>query len=186
MLLCGQKSGILYALDPDKRGEIVWQVRAGRGSALGGIEWGPAADKEAVYVPVSDIIAKGVENPGALVALKLATGEKLWSVDAGKGQCSFPPVKCTAALSAAATVIPGVVFAGALDGHLRGYSSKDGSVVWDFDTGKPFETVNGVKARGGSIDGPGPTVANGMLYTNSGYGRFTGAWGNVLLAFAVE
>jgi polyvinyl alcohol dehydrogenase (cytochrome) len=187
LLLCGQKSGIIYALDPDKRGALVWQFRAGQGSALGGIEWGFAADKDAVYVAVSDIVAKGADNPGGLVALKLATGEKLWSAAPGKPECSFPSMKCTAARSAAISVIPGVVFSGALDGHLRGYSTKDGTVVWDFDTGKAsWDTVNGAKARGGSIDGPGPAIANGMVYTNSGYGRFTGMWGNVLLAFSVD
>jgi polyvinyl alcohol dehydrogenase (cytochrome) len=185
-LLCGQKSGIIYALDPDKRGALVWQMRAGQGSALGGIEWGIAADKEAVYVPVSDIVAKGNDNPGALVALKLATGEKIWSVLPSKPECSFKSMKCTGALSAAITVIPGVVFAGALDGHLRGYSTRDGAIVWDFDTGKTWDTVNGLKATGGSIDGPGPTVANGMVFTNSGYARFTGARGNVVLAFGIE
>lgn len=185
-LLCGQKSGIIYALDPDKRGALVWQMRAGQGSALGGIEWGIAADKDAVYVPVSDIVAKGADNPGGLVALNLATGEKIWSVTPGKPDCTFKSFKCTAAQSAAITVIPGVVFSGALDGHLRGYSTKDGSIVWDYDTGKPWDTINGVKARGGSIDGPGPVLSNGMLFTNSGYGRFTGAWGNVILAFTVD
>ena len=186
LVLVGQKSGILYALDPDKRGALVWQVRLGTGSALGGIEWGFAADNDAVYVAVSDVIAKGVDNPGSLAALRLATGEKLWAVSTQKPACSFQSLKCTAAQSAAISVIPGVVFSGALDGHMRGYSTKDGSVVWDFDTGKSWDTVNGVKARGGSIDGAGPTIANGMVFTNSGYGRFTGAWGNVLLAFGVE
>ena len=186
LLLCGQKSGILYALDPDKRGALVWQIRLGQGSALGGIEWGFAADKDAVYVGVSDIIVKGADNPGAVAALKLATGEKIWMVTPEKPVCTFQAIKCTSAQSAAISVIPGVVFGGALDGHMRGYSTKDGSVVWDFDTGKPWETVNGVKARGGSIDGAGPTIASGMLFTNSGYGRFTGVWGNVLLAFGLE
>ena len=186
LLLCGQKSGILYALDPDKRGALVWQMRLGQGSALGGIEWGFAADKDAVYVAVSDIVVRGANNPGSLTALKLVTGEKIWVVTPDKPVCSFQSVKCTGAQSAAISVIPGVVFSGALDGHMRGYSTKDGAIVWDFDTGKSWETVNGVKARGGSIDGAGPTISNGMLYTNSGYGRFTGAWGNVLLAFGVD
>ncbi len=95
-------------------------------------------------------------------------------------------MRCAGAQSAAVTAIPGVVFSGSLDGHMRAYSAKDGSIVWDFDTGVPFETVNGVKAKGGSIDGAGPTVVNGMVYTNSGYARFTGGPGNVLLAFSVE
>jgi polyvinyl alcohol dehydrogenase (cytochrome) len=73
-----------------------------------------------------------------------------------------------------------------LDGHLRAYSTKDGSVVWDFDTGIPFETVNGVKGKGGSLDAGGPTIAGGMLFVHAGYGRIVGQPGNVLLAFSVE
>ena len=162
LVLVGQKSGIIYALDPDKRGALVWQMRLGQGSALGGIEWGFAADKDAVYVAVSDIAAKGVTNPGGLAALKLATGEKIWAVSPEKPQCSFQSVKCTGAQSAAISVIPGVVFSGALDGHMRGYSTKDGSVVWDFDTGKSFVTVNGVKARGGTLTWESTSASDGL------------------------
>lgn len=76
---------------------------------------------------------------------------------------------------------------GAIDGHLRAYSTKDGSIIWDFDTAaKPYATVNGVKAMGGSLDVGGPTIAGGMLYVNSGYGVFFGQSGNVLLSFSVE
>jgi len=84
------------------------------------------------------------------------------------------------------TVIPGVVFSGALDGHLRAYSSQTGEVLWDFNTARNFPTVNGVPAHGGSLNGPGPVVAGGVLYVNSGYGRFGEAPGNVLLAFTVD
>jgi polyvinyl alcohol dehydrogenase (cytochrome) len=49
---------------------------------------------------------------------------------------------------------------------------------------REFDTVNGVKAHGGSIDGPGPVVVNGMVFINSGYPRNGGVPGNVLLAFA--
>ena len=84
------------------------------------------------------------------------------------------------------TAIPGVVFSGSLDGHLRAYSTRDGEVIWDFDTVRDYETVNGVKAAGGAIDGPGAVVVNGMVFVNSGYSRFGGQPGNVLLAFAVQ
>jgi polyvinyl alcohol dehydrogenase (cytochrome) len=184
LLLCGQKSGIIYALDPDKRGELVWKVQVGAGSALGGIQWGPAADKDRVYVAVSDIVA-AKPKPG-LTALRIADGKEVWHTPTPKPACSFKTSRCSAAQSAAVTAIPGVVFSGALDGHLRGYSSKDGSIVWDFDTGIPFETVNQVKANGGSIDGAGPVIVDGMLFTGSGYARFMGGAGNVLLAFSVD
>ena len=95
-------------------------------------------------------------------------------------------MKCIPAQSAAASMIPGVVFSGATDGMMRAYSAADGKVLWEFATARDFETVNGVKARGGSINGPGATIVNGMVFTNSGYGSFGQMAGNVLLAFGVQ
>ena len=83
------------------------------------------------------------------------------------------------------TAIPGVVFSGSLDGHLRAYSTKDGKVLWDYDTVRDFDTVNRVPAKGGALDGPGPAIANGMLVVGSGYAYFNGIPGNVLLAFGM-
>ncbi len=93
---------------------------------------------------------------------------------------------CSPAQLAAVSAIPGAVFSGALDGHLRAYSAANGRILWDFDTVQDFTTVNGVAARGGSINGPGPVIVGGMLFKNSGYGRFGEAAGNVLIAFSVE
>lgn len=182
LIVIGQKSGIGYALDPDRQGEIVWQYRAGQGGALGGMEWGSAADTTAVYFPVSDITRP---QPGGLHAVSLATGERLWFTPA-------PPLKCAAgrgcnaAQTAAITVIPGVVFSGSNDGALRAYSTKDGAILWEYDTNREFTTVNGIGAKGASMQGPGPVVAGGMIFVNSGYGAFGGRPGNVLLAFGLD
>jgi polyvinyl alcohol dehydrogenase (cytochrome) len=73
-----------------------------------------------------------------------------------------------------------------LDGGVRAYSSEDGRIVWTFDTNREFDTVNGVRANGGGIDGSALIVADGMIYVNSGYGGIVGRPGNVLLAFGVE
>jgi len=183
LLVVGQKSGVVYALDPDRKGEILWQARVSKGGALGGVMWGSAADGRFVYVAVSDVMGPP-EEAGGLFALELATGKKLWASRVKPGCTGHR--WCTPAQSAAVTLIPGVVFSGAIDGHLRAYSTADGSVVWDFDTAQEFKTVNQVKARGGSLDGPGPTVAGGMVFVNSGYARWQGKPGNVLLAFSVN
>ncbi len=81
--------------------------------------------------------------------------------------------------------MPGAVFAGAVDGHIRAYAAEDGRVLWDFDTAREYATVNSIAARGGSIDGAGPVIAGGRVYLTSGYGRNGGMAGNVLLAFEI-
>jgi polyvinyl alcohol dehydrogenase (cytochrome) len=82
--------------------------------------------------------------------------------------------------------MPGAVFSGSVDGHLRAFANYDGRVLWDFDTAREFETVNAVAARGGSMDGAGAVIAGGRVYVTSGYGRNGGMPGNVLLAFTVD
>ena len=85
---------------------------------------------------------------------------------------------------APATAMDGVVFSGSLDGHLRAHATADGKLIWDYDTLRDFETVNGVAGHGGSLNATGPTLARGMLFVNSGYSQLTGIKGNVLLAFS--
>jgi polyvinyl alcohol dehydrogenase (cytochrome) len=195
LLVIGQKSGVVHALDPDRKGAVVWQTRVGRGGILGGVQWGSASDGRVVYVAVSDVgfkefgIGRGsrrILDPkvgGGLVALDAATGEKIWSA-APSAACGDRP-NCSPAQSAAVSAIPGAVFSGALDGHLRAYSTRDGQVIWDFDSVRTFAAVNGT-GSGGSMDGPGPAIAGGMVFVNSGYGNWGGHPGNVLLAFSVD
>lgn len=182
ILVTGNKSGIGYAMDPDKQGEIIWQYRAGKGSALGGIEWGSAVDAEHAYFPVAD---GNSQSPGGLHAVKLTSGERDWFTPAPPPKCGQPGRGCNGSQSAAITAIPGIVFSGSIDGAMRAFSTRDGSIVWEYDTNRSFETLNHVKAHGGSMNGPAAVVVNGMLYVNSGYGAFGSRSGNVLLAFAL-
>jgi polyvinyl alcohol dehydrogenase (cytochrome) len=201
-LIAGQKSGVVHALDPDRNGALLWRTTVGVGGKLGGVQWGSAVDEQHVYVAVSDVriaaVAPGTpggqQTPwgvtlrvdpdagGGLLALKLATGEVAWKTP--HPGCNGVP-GCSPAQSAAVTAIPGVVFSGGLDGHLRAYAASSGRIIWDVDTKGPHATVNGMPAQGGSLDGPGAVVVDGMLYVNSGYAVFGGTPGNVLLAFSV-
>jgi len=184
IILAGQKSGVIYALDPDHQGKILWQQRLGAGGALGGIEWGFAVDEKNVYVPMADV--SGPARKPGITALNFATGATLWNVPAPPINCSWGTTRCNNSQSAAASVIPGVVFSGSVDGHLRAYSTANGVIVWDVDTAPQIATVNGGPTKGGALDGGGPTIANGILYTNSGYGKIVGQPGNLLLAFSVD
>jgi polyvinyl alcohol dehydrogenase (cytochrome) len=196
VLVAGQKSGMVYAIDPDEKGKRLWEQRASKGGIAGGIQWGPAVDSELMYVAISDIGVTIKDDPaagkisvldptvgGGIHAFRLATGEKIWSVSpVGCGERK----NCSPAQSAAISVIPGAVFSGSEDSHLRAYSTKDGKVIWDYNAAQEYQTVNGVKANGGSFDASGPTIVDSILYTNSGYGQFGGLAGNVLLAFSVD
>ncbi len=182
VIVIGQKSGVAFAMDPEKNGEILWQYRAGLGSALGGIEWGAATDGEHAYFAVSDIQTK---QPGGLHAVNLATGTRAWFTAPPAPTCGSVP-GCNGAQSAAVTAIAGAVFSGSNDGSLRAYSTSTGEVLWEFDSNREFTTVSGVPAKGASMIGPGAVVAGGMVFVNSGYGAFGSRPGNVLLAFGPE
>ncbi|MDX2042164.1 MAG: PQQ-binding-like beta-propeller repeat protein [Acidobacteriota bacterium] len=184
VILAGQKSGVMYALDPDNKGKKIWEAKVGSGGALGGIEWGFAADNETVYVPVADV--SGAARKPGITALKIATGEKLWHIPAPAAKCAWGTARCLNSQSAAATLIPGVVFSGTADGNLRAYAAKDGAILWRYDTAQAIQTVNAGVTKGGTLDGGGPVVVKGILYTNSGYGRLIGQPGNLLLAFSVD
>jgi polyvinyl alcohol dehydrogenase (cytochrome) len=198
LLVAGQKSGVVTAVDPSREGQIVWQTRVGKGGVNGGVQWGMASDGRNVYASVSDVVRVANTNPqpgdtarfvlsptegGGMTALSIADGKKVWAAQPAPCRAGAPR-GCSPAQSAALTAMPGLVFSGSLDGHLRAYDVADGKVVWDVDTVRDYDAVNGVKGRGGSLDGPGAVVAGGMLYVNSGYSRFDGMPGNVLLAFS--
>ncbi len=169
-MLAGQKSGGVWALDPDNKGKVVWYSDISRGQIL----FGGAADEEQAYFAMRGTY-------GGLVAIRLRDGLERWFAD-------IPPQESMAnhpGLSAAVSLIPGVVFSAGLDGMLRAFSAFDGRPIWQYNTAKDFETVNGVKARGGSIGSAGATIVNGMVYVTSGYTGFqNGRPGNVLLAFS--
>jgi polyvinyl alcohol dehydrogenase (cytochrome) len=183
LLVVPQKSGVLYALDPDKAGAIVWEYRFGEGSALGG-QWGAAASERHAYVGVGGSLGA---TPGGMHAVDLETGKRVWAAPPQPKLCQGgADERCFAAQGSAPTAIAGAVFSGGADGGLRAYDAGDGRLLWQVDTNREYETVNGVKANGATIDGAGPVVVDGMLFVNSGYNGIVGRAGNVLLAFGIE
>ncbi|HEY8519363.1 MAG TPA: PQQ-binding-like beta-propeller repeat protein [Gammaproteobacteria bacterium] len=192
-LVAGQKSGVVHALDPDREGAILWQRRIGRGGSMGGVQWGTATDGVNVYAALSDVVRIPVpfawateadpNEGGGMFALRLSDGEQVWYTPPGK--CGDRP-RCSPAQPGAVAAIPGVVFSGSMDGHVRAYSTENGKILWDFDTVRDFQTVNGVPARGGSLDGPGITIGAGLVLVNSGYPNGGGIPGNVLIAFSPD
>ena len=189
ILVTGQKSADVFALDPDD-GALLWRRQTGRGGLAGGVHWGLAAQGTRVYAPSADTLflpsdaERGEAKPG-LFTLEANTGETLWFTPVAD---NCPPAlkpACDPGLSAPVTAIPGVVFAGGYDGMLRAFDGRSGEVIWQYDTNREYASLSGAPARGGSIESAGPVVADGALLVNSGYlfgGRLPG---NVLLKFSL-
>ena len=174
ILVAGQKSGIIWAHDPDRKGAVVWKtsVASKQPGPQGQVNFGGSADDRNAYF--------GLDS-GGIVALRLTNGERQWFTDIQ------PENGRHGGHDAAVSTIPGVVFSGGWDGVLRALSTDKGTILWTFDMLRDFETVNGVPAKGGSMGSSGPTVAGGMVFAGAGYpGVQNGRNGNVLLAFAVE
>jgi polyvinyl alcohol dehydrogenase (cytochrome) len=195
VLLAGQKSGIVYGLDPDHGGEVLWQTKLGDSGApanigtgssvgppgvagvAGGVAWGSAADHRNLYVAVSGLLAQPVNTSGSLTALDIKTGVARWHAPSPEPVCAWGERNCSHSQAQSVTVMPGGAFSGSMDGHLRAYSTIDGKILWDFDTAKEYQTKNGVRASGGPLDHGGATIVNGTVYVNAG---------NALLAFSVD
>lgn len=167
LVVAGQKSGVVWAFDPDKKGELVWKSDISRGQ----ITFGAAADEENGYFGL---------RGGALAAVRLKDGVELWNTYIEPQ----PGMESHRGVSAAVSVTPGVVWVSGLDGTLRAFSTFNGKPLWQYDTTKEVKTVNGIPGRGGSIGSAGATIANGMVYVTSGYIGFqSGQPGNLLFAF---
>ena len=158
LLIAGQKSGIVWAHDPDHQGALVWKADLATKppGSNGEIVWGGAADGQSAYFGL---------NSGGLAALHLSDGQRKW----------FTPLQPAVGAeqlrgqSGPLTAIPGVVFSDGVDGIVRALSTADGQILWQYNTLKEFDTVNGIKAKGGSMEAAGPIVAGGMLFVPSGY-----------------
>jgi polyvinyl alcohol dehydrogenase (cytochrome) len=175
LLVSAQKSGQLWAHDPDREGALVWKADP-PGPTPAGPEGemvrGSATDGRRVYVGLTS---------GGVAAHDLATGARAWTTTL------LPAEGRRDGHSGAVSAIPGVVFSAGWDGVVRALSADTGQVLWEYDTIRDVETVNRVPARGGSMGAPGPTIAGGMVFVGSGYlGVRSGTPGNVLLAFGVE
>ncbi len=189
LLIAGQKSGMVFALDPDNEGDVVWQKLVGRGGIMGGVHWGMAADGNVIYIPINDngkyqLHPDKPRSPG-VHALHASNGEILWSA-LEEDRCGDVDWTCGPGISGAITATSELVFAGALDGLLKAYDVRTGKELWAYDTNRTFEAVNDVPAYGGAIDSDGPILTENQLFITSGYAKFNEKAGNVLLAFELQ
>ena len=185
ILVAGTKGGVVFALDPDAEGKVLWQTRVGRGGALGGVHWGMSFAGDIAFVPVSDR-ATGLEGeegrqPG-LHAIDMKTGESVWYSEALQ-RCEASDRACLDVYSAPPSSTADLVVAGALNGHLFAHDQASGAVLWEYDTVQDFSSVNEVPAKGGAIDSAGPVFSGDYMIVNSGYATFGQLPGNALLVF---
>ena len=188
-LIIGQKSGMVYALNPDNNGKILWQKRLGSGGTMGGVHWGMSSNGEQVYVGISDLptrnkYAVGEKQPG-LNAIDLETGERIWQYTPPFLCPKDGKFRCFNGISAAVSSSPGLIYAGTLDGMFRIFDAVKGKVLWEFDTTPAIKASNGIEGFGGAIESDGPVIADGKVFVTSGYDKWGETPGNLLLVFSL-
>ena len=192
LIITGHKDGSVMAYDAATGAQRQWVTKVGRGSIQGGVHFGMAAAGTQVYAPINDMndtrngesLDPDLARPG-VHAINAADGSVLWS-HVQESVCGDDRPLCDPGVSAPLTALTNAVIAGHLDGHLRAYDSQTGEVIWDYDTKRNFNTVNGVAASGGGMSGAGVSVAQGHVVVNSGYGLYFHEPGNALLVFTVD
>ena len=190
VVLVGQKSGNVFALDADENGKVLWKRRVGSGGTMGGVHWGMSASDTVVYAGVSDLptqnaYIEGEPKPG-VAAIEIESGKLAWQNVLDNTCEENDKFACYPGISAAVTATSELVFAGALDGKLHIFDSQNGKALWVFDTRRKFNALNAITAVGGSIEADGVLVHNGALFITSGYDKWGEAPGNVLLKFSVK
>ena len=189
ILVAGQKSGSVYGINPDN-GEIIWSKVVSGGGTQGGIHFGMASEGDVLYVPLNDMkdTLDGKiwlnRKPG-MHSLDTETGNILWSKITDT-ECKEIDINCDPGISAAVTAIPGAVIAGHLDGMIRVYDKDNGDILWSFNSLGDYESISGTPASGGSFSGSGPSIRNGYMAINSGYGIYNHMPGNALLLFTID
>ncbi|CAN7557843.1 PQQ-binding-like beta-propeller repeat protein [Phenylobacterium sp. LjRoot219] len=183
-LLAGQKSGVVYGLDPDT-GKLRWKTKVGRGGAAGGVNFGMSAQDGRVFVPITDYGPPADEAKPGLYALDIKTGRVLWRFQSTA--CEGQPAGCLSGFGGVPTAVGRLVLVGGDDGRLRALAADSGALIWESDTATRLTTVNGETGQGGAIAGGlGPIAYQGMVVVPSGHG-FTGKKpGNLLMVFAAE
>ena len=172
LLIAGQKSGDVHAMDPET-GQSLWSTKLGRGSIIGGVHWGLAANEDLglVYAPISDKAVLGYPTPGepnpGLYALDIATGNVVWGYKR-ESRCSSE--RCVFGYSSAMMASNDIVVIGSMDGYLEILLASNGELLWSHDAFREYPTVNAISASGGAFDAHGPMIADDQLFVSSGYG----------------
>ena len=189
ILIAGQKSGYVYGIDPDT-GKILWSNPVSGGGTQGGIHFGMAAEGKTVYAPINDMQNTHdgkvwLNRKPGMHSLDAETGNIIWSNISDK-ECKDIDYNCDPGISAAVTAVPGAVIAGHLDGKIKVYDKENGNILWSYNTLRDFESISDTPAYGGSFSGSGPSIRNGYMAINSGYGIYNHMPGNVLLLFSLN
>ena len=182
IIIQGQESGRITALDPDNDGAVLWVAQAGDEMAAMNGGFGGAFDGRYYYKPLPF-----EDGTGAMAAIRPQDGTRAWykTLDRPAG-CDSEDNECSSANWSSASAVPGAVLTGSWNGVLRAYAADSGEILWEFPTKQRYEAVNGVPAFGGGIGGGAPTIVDGMMFVGSGYAILGGSPGNVLLAFALD
>ncbi|TPE62236.1 pyrrolo-quinoline quinone [Sandaracinobacter neustonicus] len=150
-VVAGFPSGELFALRVEN-GRTAWQdqlARTGRTTALGalsGITSSPVIDRGRVFA---------IGNGGRMVALELATGQRVWEREFAGVNTPWPSGDW--------------VFAVTVEGQLVALSRTDGKIRWVSDLGR----WKNPKSKKGAVEWFGPVLAGDQLILVSSLGQMS-------------
>lgn len=213
LILAGQKSGEVFALDPDNGGAPVWRRHLApdpsQVGANGGIHHGMASDGRIVLVPISTVAKSSSIDASrpSVHAISVHGGKLAWSHEFSRG-CAVDPADIPGDLggtsdqgakrspwpacsfffapSAPPTLAGGLAYVPTLDGKVHILDAATGKELRILETNRPFATSNGVEGHGGAIDAGGVLVNGDQVIVGSGYSMFGQIPGNVLLVYGLK
>jgi len=152
IVIAGQKTGILWAFHPEN-GNILWSTTIGPSGKTGGMQFGSAADLDAIYVASANsefknhtLMTNVTITGGSWAAVNQRTGKILWQT----------PNPTNQSARASVTIANGVMFASSWDraGHYYALNAQNGEILFDFPCGE--------------IPKNGPAVVDGYVYWGCG------------------
>jgi len=157
ILVAGQKTGILWAMDPSD-GTVLWNVTVGPDSKTGGLMWGSAATQNTIYGAISNsgrlnytLISGENITWGSYNAINRSNGNILWQTSIpSQGLAKGPVSGVNDVLFGAASNSPDN------KSHYYALDINTGSTLWNFTTS--LASTNAYS---------GAAIVNGTVYWGS-------------------
>ena len=186
VVLAGQKSGDVWALDP-ATGKKLWNVRFGQGTSLGGIHWGITTDGQRLFAANNDPHSSRRWWSSPASSRSTSHRQQAWATMQGRAKASAPrrhqlrePLRLLGGPADRRGASSAAPWAARCSSRRR---DRRGAQPIDTPPADPDNPQ--IAAKGGSIDSHAISAGAADLH-HSGYGLFSQTAGNALIAYRAK